>query len=61
MGGSKVFYFCNVMVFTKNLLVPVHHEIKFMREQWNELLAFKTVGDLLQKGSQDFIQSIATN
>ena len=49
------------MVFTKNLLVPVHHEIKFMREQWNELLAFKTVGDLLQKGSQDFIQSIATN
>ena len=38
---------------------PVHYEIKFMREQWNELLAAKTVGDLLKKGGQDFIQSIA--
>ena len=40
---------------------PVHYEIKFMREQWNELLAAKTVGDLLNKGGSDFIQSIATS
>ena len=40
---------------------PVHHEIKFMREQWKELLAEKTVGDLLKKGGADFIESIATN
>lgn len=39
---------------------PMHAQVESLRNQWKQLLVSTTIGDLLKKGAQNFLKSIAT-